>query len=229
MVAQYYNPSTVTTEARLGVWEQPRLHSARVSLQGGAYNRLDLLFFFFLSPCFISFSKFENISCMRICQNLYFQTSLEIPNLDIIYKELGISVFQNSSLIPALRIFHNQLVVHMSLSPTFKKKKQRNFFKLKGLGYSSVGSMLWLACTKPWISSQHQTECDRKFLLFQYLGGGNRRMKTGLHKIGGQLGLREVSYRKILVLVALKSQVQLPLGLKYLIAQLEVWKEIRHF
>lgn len=47
-------------------------------------------------------------------------------------------------------------------------------------------------------------------------------MKTGLHKIGGQLGLREVSYRKILVLVALKSQVQLPLGLKYLIAQLEV-------
>lgn len=128
MVAQYYNPSTVTTEARLGVWEQPRLHSDRVSLQGGAYNRLDLLFFFFLGPCFISFSKFENISCMRICQNLYFQTSLEIPNLDIIYKELGIAVFQNSSLIPALRIFHNQLVVHMSLSPTFKKKKNKETF-----------------------------------------------------------------------------------------------------
>lgn len=34
MVAQYCNPSTVTAEARLGVWEQPRLLSDRVSLQG---------------------------------------------------------------------------------------------------------------------------------------------------------------------------------------------------
>lgn len=148
--------------------------------------------------------QIENISCMRICQNLYFQTSLEIPNLDIIYKELGIT-FSEFFFNPSIENFSQPPCgTYVPIPHLLKKKKT---FKLKGLGCSSVGSMLWLACTKPWISSQHQTECDRKFLLFQYLGGGDRRMKTGLHKIGGQLGLHKVSCmwsRKILVLVALR-------------------------